>query len=112
MNALKTARPVVYVCSPYKGDTAKNTERARDYCRYAVDQGCTPIAMHLLLPQYIDESTQRQLAMLMDLQMLKRCDELWAFGGVVTSGMQKEIEEARRLGMRIRYVTEDELCTR
>lgn len=104
-------RPVVYICSPFSGDTEGNAERARRYSRYAVDQGCIPVAMHLLLPQYMEEGAERELAMSMDLQILGRCDELWVFGGRVTEGMEKEIGRAQETGMRIRYVTEDEICT-
>ncbi len=33
-------RPLVYVCSPYAGDVEANVQKAREYCRYAKDQGC------------------------------------------------------------------------
>ena len=33
-------RPIVYICSPYAGDTEKNTENARKYSRFAVDMHC------------------------------------------------------------------------
>lgn len=32
-------RPVVYVCSPYRGDIGRNTENARRNCRFAVKKG-------------------------------------------------------------------------
>lgn len=104
-------RPVVYICSPFSGDTDGNSRRARKYCRYAVSQGVIPVAMHLLLPQFMKESTERDIAVSMDLQILDRCDELWVFGGRVTEGMSREIGRAEGTGMRIRYVTEDEICT-
>ena len=31
--------PVVYICSPYSGDVERNTEMARRYSRYAIDNG-------------------------------------------------------------------------
>ena len=31
-------RPIVYICSPYSGDVERNTEKARRYSRFAVDQ--------------------------------------------------------------------------
>ena len=46
----KVYKPLVYVASPYAGDILHNTELARRYCRYAVDQGCIPLAPHLLFP--------------------------------------------------------------
>lgn len=40
-------RPIVYICSPYSGDTETNVENARRYSRFAVDSGFLPIAPHL-----------------------------------------------------------------
>ena len=55
-------RPLVYICSPYSGDTEGNTEKARRYSRFAADAGTIPIAPHLLLPQFLSEETERELA--------------------------------------------------
>ena len=33
-------RPVVYICSPYSGDTERNVENAKRYSRFAVDRRC------------------------------------------------------------------------
>ena len=65
--------PVVYICSRYSGDVKRNTEMARHYCRYAVDQGCIPLAPHLLLPQFLSEETERDLAISIDLRFLSLC---------------------------------------
>jgi len=99
--------PLVYICSPYAGDTRKNSELARKYSRFAAEQGTVPLAPHLLLPQFLSEETERELAMTMNMVFLNKCGELWVFGDTVTSGMAAEIEEAERLEMRIRYYTED-----
>lgn len=101
-------RPVVYVCSPFSGDTETNMEQARYYCRYAVDKGVIPIAPHLLLPQYMDEDTERDLALFMDLVLLTKCRELWVFGECITEGMQIEITNASRRGMPVRFIDEEE----
>ena len=34
--AKRAYRPLVYICSPFAGDTGKNMEKARHYCRFAV----------------------------------------------------------------------------
>ena len=60
-------RPLVYICSPYSGDIAANTEKAKRYCRFAVDNHAIPIAPHLLFPQFMNEETERDLAMLLQL---------------------------------------------
>lgn len=100
-------RPVVYICSPYAGDIDGNTEKARKYSRFAVDNGVIPIAPHLLFPQFISEETERDLAMFINLVLLTKCLELWVFGSHVSEGMQAEIDKAEQRNMKIRYFTEE-----
>lgn len=99
--------PVVYICSPYAGDVEQNTAAARKYCRFAVDKGAVPLAVHLLFPQFMSEETERKLALHMGEIILTRCKELWCFGGRISDGMKGEIEAACRRGMPVRYFTED-----
>lgn len=102
-------RPVVYVCSPLSGNMEENQEKARRYCRYAVNTGCIPIAPHIYFPQFMDDNTAKDwnLAMFMDIVLLSKCAELWVFGGHISGGMSIEIERAKRKGQLIRYFTED-----
>lgn len=100
-------RPLVYICSPYAGNEEWNTMKAREYSRFAVNKGVIPIAPHLLFPQFMDEATERELAMFMNMVLLGRCAELWVFGGRISEGMAAEILRAKRKRMRIRYFTED-----
>ena len=100
-------RPLVYICSPYSGDTEGNTEKARRYSRFAADAGTIPIAPHLLFPQFLSEETERELAIFMDLVLLGKCEQLWVFGGEVSDGMRREIGKAKQKNMKIRYFTED-----
>ena len=100
-------RPLVYICSPFSADPEGGAEKARKYSRFAVDAGAIPFAPHLLLPQYMDESTERDLAMFMDKVFLDRCEQLWVFGSTVSKGMDAEIRRARRKSMTIRYFTEE-----
>ncbi len=98
-------RPVVYICSPLSGDIPGNQEKARRFCRFAVDRGAIPLAPHLLFPQFMDDgdSDERSLAMFMDMVLLTKCAELWVFGETVSAGMSMEIEKARRKGKPIRW---------
>lgn len=100
-------RPLVYICSPFSGDIEGNTKKAREYSRFAVDQSAIPLAPHLLLPQFMSEQTERELAMFMDMVLLGRCDEIWVFGSNISNGMAAEIEIAKQKNMKIRYFTED-----
>ena len=101
--------PLVYICSPYSGDIQRNTELARRYSRLAVDRGFISLAPHLLLPQYISEETERELAISINMQILKRCQELWVCGKQVSEGMLHEIAQANELGLKIRNIKEDEI---
>lgn len=93
-------RPLIFVCSPYRGDTETNTQNARRYCRLVMEQGGIPFAPHLLFTQFLDEenATERKQGLRMGMEMLKLCDELWAFGEP-TEGMRMEIAQAECLGI-------------
>lgn len=104
----KKYRPIVYICSAFSGDVEGNTKKARAYSRFAVDQGAIPIAPHLLLPQFMKEETERELAMFMDIAILSKCKELWVFGNP-TAGMQSEIAYAERKQMTIKYFDDKEI---
>ncbi|HEX3017838.1 MAG TPA: DUF4406 domain-containing protein [Caproicibacter sp.] len=101
-------RPMVFICSPFAGDIAGNTEKARSYSRFAVTRNCIPVAPHLLFPQFMDDSDpyQRDLAIFMGLVLLSKCLELWVFGETVTAWMSVELAKAKQRDIRIRYFTE------
>ena len=103
----KKWRPLVYICSPYSGDVDGNTVKARCYCRFAVDHGAIPLAAHLLLPQFMSEEKERDLALFMDMVLMGRCEQLWVFGENFSPGMQAEIAKAKKRNMSIRYFTEE-----
>ena len=102
-------RPAVYICSPYRGDVEKNTERARRYSAMAVERKAIPYAPHLLFPQFMHEKTDRDrlLALFMGQVMLDKCAQVWVFGENITEGMKGEIERARMRKKVIRYFTEN-----
>lgn len=103
--ASNTYLPLVYIASPFAGDTERNTERARGYCRFAVSNGCLPLAPHLLYPQFMDDDDkeQREQGIRFALILLAKCDELWVFGNIVSEGMSREIAKAKRKSKTIRY---------
>ena len=100
-------RRKVYVASRYAGDVDTNVKNAIRYCRLVIDRGYMPIASHLLYPQILrdDDPVERELGMLFGLALLRDCDEVWVFGEV-SPGVAREIEEAKRLQKRIRFVEE------
>jgi len=96
--------PLVYIASPFAGDTERNMERARGYCRLAVSKGCIPLAPHLHYPQFMDDEDkkERELGLRFALILLGKCDELWVFDKI-SQGMAQEIAKAKKRGMPIRY---------
>lgn len=107
--AIRTFRPIVYICSPLAGNVEVNQARARTYCRFAVDKGYLPIAPHIYFPQFMNDRlpSERELSIFLDLVLLSKCSELWVFGDTVTRGMGIEITRAKRKGQPIRYFTEN-----
>jgi len=107
-------RPVVYICSPYSGDTEKNVVNACRYSRFAVDRHCLPITPHIYFTQFMDDNVpeERNTAIFMNWVLMSKCVELWVFGETISSGMKAEIERAKRKKMKIRYFTEEleEVC--
>ena len=107
--ALRAFRPIVYICSPYAGDIERNVRAARNYCRFAVDKGFIPIAPHLLFPQFLNDADprERELGLFFGNALMRKCSEVWVFGGNITAGMQAEIKRARWKNYRLRCFTED-----
>ncbi len=97
--------PLVYIASPFKGDTERNVANTQTYCRFALTKGYIPLAPHLHYPQFMDDGdkTQRDLGIRFALILLGKCDELWVFGGNISEGMSREIAKAKRRGMPVRY---------
>ena len=95
-------RRLVYVCHRYRGDPADNVERVRRICE-ALKHDFVPLAPHLLLPAFIDEATERELALAHCLRLVAAADEVRVYGAP-TEGMRLEIAEARRLGIPVVFV--------
>lgn len=107
--AMKTYRPLVYVCSPFSGDTLKNTENARRYSRFAFEQGRIPIAPHLLFTQFLDDHDpiEREMGMHFGNVLMSLCREVWVCGDIISPGMDAEIRRARWKNYRLRFFTND-----
>lgn len=107
--AKRTAyKPLVYICSPFAGNRERNTERARDYCRFAVSKNCIPIAPHLFFLQFMEEEdpAQRELGIFFGLVLQSKCKEVWVFGRMISKGMALEIQKAKERKLPIRYFTD------
>lgn len=100
--------PLVYICSPYAGDVARNVDRAKVYSKFALVKKYIPLAPHLLYPQFMDDSNpkERSVARLINYVLLTKCRELWVFGDEISPGMAYEISIAEKRGLVINYFDE------
>lgn len=98
---------LIFIASPYKGDIEKNIEYAKQACRYVLNEGNAFFCPHLLYPQILDDNNpeERELGISLGKEVLAKCDELWAFGDNISSGMFEEIEFARERGISIKRIT-------
>jgi hypothetical protein len=108
----KQFKPIVFICSPFAGDTEKNIRRAQRYSRFAVSKNCIPFAPHLLFPQFLDDDdrSERELGLFFGMVFLAKCQEVWVFKTYnnISNGMSVEIEKAKQRKIIIRYF--NELC--
>jgi len=97
--------PLVYICSPYSGDTNGNIKRAQKFCRFALEEGNIPLAPHLMFPQFMNDANEkeRDLAIFMDIILMGKCQEVWVLGDVISNGMGIEIEKAKKRRQKVRY---------
>ncbi len=104
---------LIYIASPLSGDVEQNLDFARQACRYAIAQGATPFAPHLLYTQMLDDSdpAQRQLGIDMGNQMLELCKELWLCGDRISPGMEGERKLAGELGIPVRRISTQEILS-
>ena len=97
---------IVYICSPYSGDVAKNKKIASEMCYQAARAGHIPVAPHLLLTDYLDDNdpTQRAAGTMAGITLLKRCDEMWVYPDHgISKGMAMELEIAKKERVPIIY---------
>ena len=84
-------RKKVFICSPFRGDAARNSIKAAVYCRKAYEEGHLPNE---------DSLKERADGISMGLELLLGCDEVWVFGEA-TEGMEQEIRFAVEHGIHI-----------
>lgn len=104
-------RPLVYICSPYRGEVEENVKNARAFSRFAVDKNAIPFTPHLLFPQFMDDDNdkERDLAMFMNTIFLRKCQEIWVLDGYISKGMSEEIKLAEKYRKTIRYFSLEEV---
>lgn len=108
-----TERKLVYIASPYAGDVERNIEFARAACRYCIEQGHTPIAVHLLYtqPGMLDDTNpaEREVGLKLGHHVLEKCDEVWVCGDFISPGMAKELELAMEIAIPVTTLTSQQI---
>lgn len=93
-------RPLIYVCSRYsEGDSRlEDIRRAGRYCRQLYEAGYTPIAPHILFPQFLDGSIpeEKQDFRCMSLLIMRRCSALVLCDVEPDNSMMDIIQNAQR----------------
>ena len=94
-------------------NTLYNVTFAKAACRYAAAQGYTPVAVHLMYPQFLDDRVpkEREAGLKMGRRVLAACEEIWLCGERMSAGMKAEEAEAQRLGIPIRKVPSSDICS-
>lgn len=89
---------MVYICSPYRGDTARNIEYAKELTRTAVAAGYAPVTTHLYLTQALDDDNpeEREAGMAAGAEIL-HCCRYFLIGARhgISEGMRREIHQAK-----------------
>lgn len=89
----------IYVCHPFGDDPEVNAAKVRAICRAIVDEGHLPVAPQLYLPAFIDEKTERELALRLCVELIAFCEVLWFYGTRISAGMEQEISAAHHRGI-------------
>jgi len=71
----------IYVCHPFSRSPEKNCQEIRAICKDLVSQGLLPVAPQLFLPQFVDESSQRELALKLCCALVELCHEVKGLRG-------------------------------
>ena len=88
----------VFISHPFSGSPVANVALVRQIAQRLAAAMHLPLAPQLYLPQFIDEATERALALRLCLELVALSDELHVYGEI-SAGMRLEIAEAHRLGI-------------
>lgn len=97
---------LLYVCSPYRGDTKRNKEYARKLTRAALNNGFIPVTVHLYLTEATDDTNpeERVRGMAAGMKILENCKYILVgdrYG--ISEGMKAELTFAAVKGKIMLY---------
>lgn len=97
---------LLYVCSPYRGETRRNKEYARELVKAALNGGFAPVATHLYMTEVLDDERpeERNLGMAAGQHIIRRCKYILIGDRYGESeGMKEEITLAALKGLVMLY---------
>ena len=86
-------------------DRERNRQDAARWVAWAATQGVAPVATWITLSGEWSED-MRELGLQIDVALVRRCDEIWLCGPVVSPGMRVELEVAERWGLVVKRFEE------
>jgi len=95
----------IFISHPFSSAPDHHERVIVNLARALAHAGSLPIAPQIYLPQFIDEATERELALKLCLALVAICDEVRVYGEP-SEGMRLEIAEAHRLGIPVTEVKE------
>lgn len=100
----------VFVCSSYRGDIKKNTEKATYAARILCKSGYMPVVPHLYFPRFLDDNDpdERIHGIELGIELMKDCDMIWLLGPTITQGMEYELQVAKEIQIPVR-IYDDQL---
>ena len=88
----------VIIESPYAGDINRNVPYARACLRHSIEMGEAPMASHLLYPQVLDETTERDKGLQLGYEWMGAADKVVFYTDYGWSpGMIRALKVARLL---------------
>ena len=93
---------LLYVCSPYRGDTKRNKEYARQLTKAALNNNFVPVTVHLYLTEVTDDNKpeERRRGMAAGMEILTHCKYILIgdrYG--ISEGMKAEMAMAAMKGI-------------
>ena len=88
---------MIYICSPLKANNEhsmdENKKQAIAWCKKASEDDVLPLAPHTIFTQFLDDTVyeEREKGLTMGIELLKKCDEIWVHGNILSEGMVEEI---------------------
>lgn len=98
----------VFICSPFRGRIEANTRYAKAAVLDSFARGESPIALHLLYPQVMDDSdiVQRERALSAGFDWVKASSKVVVYSDRgVSEGMRLEMDVAQLFDIPVEYRT-------